>query len=171
MRCKTVRNKLDRSIRQQLTPRARDRIEAHLSVCADCRRHFAAQERLAVLLTSQPKPPAVPDGFGDRLMAMARQRQAGRQAAPASLWRRRWLSPSASVGRKAAQAVAIAGGLLIGVLMGQQTWRSAHSSIPQQAVQPDPVAVYELDYLTDAPGGSLVQSYLTLTKAPNNTGT
>jgi hypothetical protein len=55
--------------------------------------------------------------------------------------------------------------------MGQQTWRSAHSSIPQQPVQPDPVSVYELDYLTDAPGGSLVQSYLTLTKTPNHNGT
>ena len=171
MRCKTVRNKLDRFSRQELMPRARDRIEAHLSVCADCRQHFAAQERLAVLLTSQPKPPAVPRGFGDRLMAAARQRKAGRQVVPGSLWRLRWLSPPASVGRKAAQTVAIAGGLLIGVLMGQQTWRSAHSSIPQQTVQPDPVAVYQLDYLTDAPGGSLAQSYLTLTNAPNHNGT
>jgi hypothetical protein len=104
-------------------------------------------------------------------MAAARKRQAGRQSVPWSLWRLRWLSPPASVGRKAAQAVAIAGGLLIGVLMGQQTWRSAHSSIPQQTIELNPVAVYELDYLTDAPGGSLVQSYLTLTKAPNHNGT
>ena len=171
MRCKAVRNKLDRFSRQELTPRMRDRVEAHLSDCADCRRHFAAQERLAVLLTRQPKPPAVLEGFGDRLMAAARERQAGRQSMPGSLWRLRWLSPPASVGRKAAQAVAIAGGLLIGVLMGQQTWRSAHSSISQHTTQPDPVAVYELDYLTDAPSGSLAQSYLTLTKAPNHNGT
>jgi hypothetical protein len=76
-----------------------------------------------------------------------------------------------AVGRKAAQAAAIAGGLLIGILMGQQAWRSAHSSIAQQATQPDPVAVYRLDYLTDAPDGSLVQSYLALTNAPNHNGT
>jgi hypothetical protein len=55
--------------------------------------------------------------------------------------------------------------------MGQQTWRSAHWSIPQQTIAPDPVAVYELDYLTDAPGGSLAQSYLMLTNAPNHNGT
>jgi hypothetical protein len=67
--------------------------------------------------------------------------------------------------------MALAGGLLIGVLMGQQTWRSAHWSIPQQTVEPDPVAVYELDYLTDAPGGSLAQSFLSLTNAPNHNGT
>jgi anti-sigma factor RsiW len=171
MRCKAVRNKLDRLSRQELAPRERERIEAHLSTCADCRRLLAAQERLASLLTNLPKPPSVPEGFGDRLMAVARERRAARRPVPGSLWRSRWLSPSASVGRKAAQAVALAGGLLIGVLMGQQTWRSAHSSIPQQAVAPDPVAVYELDYLTDAPGGSLAQSYLSLTKAPNHNGT
>ena len=178
MRCKAVRNKLDRLSRQELAPRLRERVEAHLSVCADCRRHLAAQERLAVLLTNLPKPPAVPEGFGDRLMAAARaprrssgRRQAGRQSMPGSLWRLRWLSPPASVGRKAAQAVALAGGLLIGVLMGQQTWRSAHPSSAQQTVEPDPVAVYELDYLTDAPGGSLAQCFLSLTNAPNHNGT
>ena len=171
MRCKAVRNKLDRFSLQELAPRARDRIEAHLSVCANCRQHFAAQEQLAVLLTSQPKPPAVPEGFGDRLMAAARQRQAERQSVSSSLWRLRWLSSSASVGRRAAQAAAVAAGLLIGVHMGEQTWRSTHSSIAQQNIEADPVAVYELDYLTDAPGGSLVQSYLTLTNVPNHNGT
>jgi len=177
MRCKAVRSKLDRLSRQELAPRARKRIEAHLSVCADCRRHLAAQERLAVLLTSLPKPPTVPEGFGDRLMAVARERQAARRPVPGSLWRLRWSSPPGTdrrlvaVGRKATQAMALAGGLLIGVLMGQQTWRSAHPSISQQTIEPDPVAVYELDYLTDAPGGSLVQSYLTLTNAPNHNGT
>ena len=171
MRCKAVRNKLDRLSRQELAPRMRECVEAHLIACADCRRHLAAQERLAVLLASLPKPPAVPEGFGDRLAAAASQRQAERQSIPGSLWRLRWLSPRASVGRKAAQAVALAGGLLIGVLMGQQTWRSAHSSITQPTIEPDPVAVYQLDYLTDAPGGSLAQSYLSLTKAPNHNGT
>ena len=155
----------------------RERVEAHLIACADCRRHLAAQERLTVLLTSLPEPPAVPEGFGDRLMAAASQRQAGRQSIPRSLWRLRWSSPPGTdrrlvaVGRKATQAMALAGGLLIGVLMGQQTWRSAHSSIPQPTIEPDPVAVYQLDYLTDAPGGSLAQSFLSLTNAPNHNGT
>lgn len=171
MRCKTVQNKLDRLGGQELAPRMRQRIESHLIHCADCRRFLARQERLASLLTSLPEPPPVPEGFGDRLMTAALQRQAVRRPVPGSLWHLRWLSPSESVGRKAAQAAALAGGLLIGVLMGQQTWRSAHPSVPQQAVEPDPVAVYQLDYLTDAPGGSLAQSYLTLTNAPNQNGT
>ena len=149
----------------------RERVEAHLTACADCRRHLARQEGLTSLLTNLPRPPAVPERFGDRLLAAARERQAVRRPVPGSLWRLRWLAPPGSVGRKATQAVAIAGGLLIGVLMGQQTWRSAYSSIAQQAAQPDPVAVYQLDYLTDAPDGSLVQSYLALTNAQNHNGT
>jgi anti-sigma factor RsiW len=171
MRCKTVRDKLDCLSRQELAPRMRSRIEAHLIACAACRRHLAGQERLAVLLTSLPEPPAVPEGFGDRLIVAARERQAVRRPVPGSLWRLRWLLPPISVGRKVAQAVALAGGLLIGVLMGQQTWRSAHQSVTQPTIEPDPVAVYQLDYLTDAPGGSLAQSYLSLTNAPNHNGT
>ncbi len=170
MRCKAVLAKLDRLNRQELAPRMRERVEAHLSGCADCRRHAAGQERLATLLTSLPQPPAVPEGFGDRLMAAARRRP-GRQSVPGSLGRLRWLSPPVSIGRKVAQAMTLAAGLLIGVFMGHQTWRSAHSPSPQSTVPPDPVAIYELDSLTDAPSGSLVQSYLMLTDVPNQPGT
>ncbi len=171
MRCKAVWNKLDRLSRQEIEPRMRERIEAHLRSCAECRQHLVPQERLKALLASAPAPPAIPGGFGERLRVMARQRQAERQSVPASLWHLRWLSPRASVVRKAAQAVALAAGLLIGVLMGQQTWRSAHSPVPEQVVQPDAIAVYELDYLTDAPSGSLVEGYLALTNGPHRNGT
>jgi len=53
----------------------------------------------------------------------------------------------------------------------RQTWRSAHPSLPQQTMHADPVAVYHLDYLTDAPGGSLAQSFLSLTGTPSHNGT
>ncbi len=171
MRCQAVRNKLDRFARQELAPRTFNRVEAHLRDCAACRRHLARQERLTKLLTGLPQPPALAEAFGDRLMAAARQRQAARRSVPGSLWRRRWSLPSAAVGAKAAQAAALACGLVIGVLMGQQTWRSAHPSIPQPATPTDPVAVYQLDYLTDAPGGSLAQSFLSLTGTPHHNGT
>ncbi len=171
MRCKTVRNELDRFARQELAPRMREQVEAHLIECAGCRRHLARQERLVNLLTGLPQPPAVPEGFSDHLRAVARERQAARRPVPGSLRRRRWLLPSTSVGKKAAQAAALAGGLLIGLFMGQQTWRSAHPSLPQQTMHADPVAVYQLDYLTDAPGGSLAQSFLSLTGTPSHDGT
>jgi anti-sigma factor RsiW len=171
MRCQAVRNKLDRLSRQELAPRMRARVEAHLNVCSDCRRYLAREERLTALLAGGAAPPPIPEGFSDRLMAAARARQTVRRPVPGSLWRLRWTSPSASVGRKAAQAAALAGGLVIGVFMAQQTWRSAHATIPQPTGQPDPLAVYQLDSMTDAPAGSLAQSYLTLTGIPNQNGT
>jgi hypothetical protein len=57
----------------------------------------------------------------------------------------------------------LAGGLLMGVFMGQQTWRSVRPSSAQPSRQRDAIAAHELDYLTDAPGVSLAESYLMLT--------
>lgn len=171
MRCNTVRNNLDRFARQELAPRLRESVEVHLRECADCRRHLAWQERLASILAITPEPPAVPDGFGDRLMAAARQRKAASRPVPELRRRVGWLRPSVPFGAQAARAAVLAGGLLLGVVMGQQTWQSVHPGGTQQASQTNPLAVYELDYLSDAPGGSLAQSYLMLTATSNDNGT
>ncbi|OHB68943.1 MAG: hypothetical protein A2V70_09680 [Planctomycetes bacterium RBG_13_63_9] len=169
MRCNTVRKKLDHFARQELAPRLRASIEAHLSQCPDCRGHLARQERLAALLENIPEPPSVPEGFGDRLMAAARQRQAGR---PVPGFRRRigWRWASVPLGEHAARAAVLAGGLLVGVLMGQQTWQSVHTAGARQTSQADPLAVYAMDSLSDAPGGSLAESYLALTTTSNHNG-
>jgi len=169
MRCDAVRKKLDRLARQELAPRLREPIEAHLSECSDCRRYLARQARLEVLLASGPEPPSVPEGFGDRLMAAARQRQANRPVL--GLRRRigrRW--SSVPFGEHAARAAVLAGGLLLGVVMGQQTWQSVHPATARQTSQADPLAVYAMDSLSDAPGGSLAESYLALTTASNHSG-
>ena len=50
MRCESVRNKLDRLRRQELATPMRERVEAHLHECADCRQQRARQERLVGLL-------------------------------------------------------------------------------------------------------------------------
>ena len=171
MRCDTVRKKLDRVARQELVPQLRESVEAHLRECEDCRRHWARQERLAAVLTNVPEPPAVPEGFGDCLMTAARQRRAASRPVPELRRRFGWLRPSAPFGAQAARAAVLAGGLLLGVVMGQQTWQSVHPGGTQQASQTNPLAVYELDYLSDAPGGSLAQSYLILTAALNDNGT
>jgi anti-sigma factor RsiW len=171
MRCETVRKKLDRLSQQELTSRMREAVETHLSACEDCRRHFARQKRLAAILTSVPEPPAMPQGFGDRVLEMARQRQAAQRPVPGSIWRIGWLRSSGSAGKIAAQTAVLAGGVLLGVFMGHQTWQSAYPTNQRQATQSDPVAVYELDYLTDAPGDSLAGSYLTLMATPKHNGT
>jgi len=169
MRCHRVREKLDRFVRGELTPRLRESIEAHLRECPDCRRQLARQERLVAVLASVPEPPDVPEGFGDRLMAAARQRQASRPV-PGLRRRigRRWAS--IPLGEQAARAAVLAGGLLVGLLMGQQTWQSVQSADEKPTSQADPLSGYAMDSMSDAPGGSLAQSYLTLTAASNPNG-
>jgi anti-sigma factor RsiW len=172
MRCQTVRKKLDRLSRQELASRMREAIESHLSTCEGCRQHLARLERLATFLTSVPEPPSVPEGFCERLFVVARERQAAQRPMPESIWRMGWLRSSASMGMRVAQTAVLAGGVLIGVLMGQQTWLSAHPVNQRQTTQADPVAIYELDYLTNAPGDSLAGTYLSLTAAlKQNNGT
>jgi anti-sigma factor RsiW len=170
MRCDVVRKKLDRLRGPEVSPRLRERIEAHLEQCAECRQAWERQRQLASLLKNAPAPPPVPGGFADRLLAAARQRQAERLPAPASLGRGRWSLGVEAAGRRAAQAAVLAGGLLIGLLMGQQTWCSVYPSSASQAGQTAPVVGDELDYLTDAPGSSLAESYLMLTRTADNNG-
>ncbi|MBN2579669.1 MAG: zf-HC2 domain-containing protein [Pirellulales bacterium] len=169
MRCNTVRRRLDRFARQEVTPRLRASIEGHLSECPDCRAYRAQQERLAALLEDAPEPLSVPEGFANQLMAAARQRLAGRPV-PSSRRRvgRRWIS--VPLDEYAARAAVLAAGLLVGVLIGQQTWQSVHAPGVRQTSRADPLAAYALDSLSDAPGGSLAEGYLTLTTASNHNG-
>ena len=138
---------------------------------AVCRDELARQEQLLALLRGDSTIPPVPEGFSGRVMAKARQRLAVRRppdTAPASP--RRWWQ-SVSIPLRAEAAAVLAAGLLIGVFMGQQTWQSAHRATSRQATQADPSAVYQLDYLSDAPGGSLAESFLTLTGDSRGNGT
>jgi anti-sigma factor RsiW len=170
MRCKSVQSKLDLFLAEELTATGRKQVEAHLQSCDDCRAELARLKQLLALLKSDSAIPPVPEGFSSRLMAKASQRLAAHQppeTVPSSV--RRWWT-SVSFPKLAEAAAILAAGLLIGVLMGQQTWRSAHPSTPQRAPQADPLAVYDLDYLSDAPGGSLAESFLTLTGGSSGNG-
>lgn len=171
MRCRSVRDKLDRYCSQELPARLLARMEAHLQDCVDCRRQLARQGRLDVVLRSVPEPPAVPAGFAERLASAMRERQVVRRSVPASLERRRWMSPSGSVGRQVTQAAVCVAGLLIGILMAQQTWQSVHPVDSQFAHQLNRDAVQELDYLMDIRGDSLAESYLALTTTTSRSGT
>jgi anti-sigma factor RsiW len=167
MRCVIVQNMLDRYRRQELAPGLQEQIEAHINECEECRGCLARQERLAIVLKNTPESPSIPEGFSERLLVVARERQATQRPVPESIWRMRWLRSSTSLGMKAAQTAVLVGGVLIGVLMGQQTWRSAHTANRPQTTQAD---VYELGYLTNAPGDSLAGTYLTLMASPKHNG-
>ena len=164
MRCEQVRQKLDAYAANELTAGVREKVENHLAACDACRQALARQRELAALLRGVPAPP-VPEGFAARLMAAARERVSARErpvTAPASPWRW-WTSVPASM-RLAAAAVLVIS-LSLGALMGWDTARGG-AAAPSASAQADPTAVYNLDFLADAPSGSLAEAYLTLASAP-----
>lgn len=167
MRCRIVQEKLDAYLAEGLRATDQRQVEAHLRSCPVCRDELVRLKQLLALLKSDSAIPPVPDGFSSRLMAKARQRLAACQPPEMSVpWSiRRWWT-SVFFPMRAEVAATLAAGLLIGVFLGQQTWHSAHPSNPQQATQADPLAVYELDYLTNAPGDSLAGTYLALMGSP-----
>jgi anti-sigma factor RsiW len=168
MRCEKVRLKIDAHVSGELAPRVRAAVEEHLAACDGCRQAAATAERLVALGQALTAPP-VPDGFAERVQALARWRTA-RPALTAPNW-----SPAAwwrmvSMPMRAAAAAVLVGGLAGGVLMGRSTWQTPAGSPAQRALPADPLAPYNVDYLTDAPDGSLAEGYLSLVSSPAQEG-
>jgi hypothetical protein len=68
----------------------------------------------------------------------------------------------------AAAAAVLIVGLSVGVVLG---WTSAPPAArAETAAEVDPVDVYQIDYLGEAPSGSLADSYLTLVSATDEGG-
>jgi predicted anti-sigma-YlaC factor YlaD len=175
MQCKAVQKQFDRFVRGELAPQEQSTIKTHLEQCEACRQCLVREERLTMVLKTVPEPPALPDGFEGRVVEAARQRQteyivvgqvsSSKRSRPSQNGRGwRALVPS---GIQTVQATVLTVGVLLGILMGQQTWQSVHPSSSAAANQNDPQAAYHLDCLNDAPDGSLAESFLTLTASPN----
>jgi energy-converting hydrogenase Eha subunit F len=71
---------------------------------------------------------------------------------------------------RAAAAAVLVIGLGTGALISWNTWQPRAAPPPQAVSQADPLAPYSVDYLTDAPDGSLAQSYLALVSSPAQEG-
>jgi hypothetical protein len=98
-------------------------------------------------------------------MAAARNRQREATTADWNLlkW---WRMTSAPVHAAAVWVLVV--GLTVGLVLG---WTSAPQIVQiTTAVQPDPLDMYQLDYLGDLPAGSLADSYLTLVVATKEGG-
>ncbi len=110
------------------------------------------------LLVLSPLPP-VPAGFAERVVDRAR-----REAVPVSADVSTRHHVRKRLGRRvriaAGTAVALAGGLLLGIYLGTQTWGSAPPATIEQA---DPLARSGLGKLVEPGGNSLAQAYLALT--------
>jgi len=161
MRCRPIREKLDLYAAGELSPSAVEQMESHLQGCPACRKELAKLRKLETLLRTAATPP-VPEGFAARVLTKAKERPPAtvaarplaRRVAPLS-WE--WIGASA----------ALAVGLMIGVFMGNATWRAAGPP-PVAAVQPiDLLAVSSFEHLVEPGGDSLAQAYLQLTSGPD----
>jgi anti-sigma factor RsiW len=162
MRCSDVQQKLDLFVTQELAHAVRERIEAHLESCDECREALARVRRFEDLLTSAPAPP-VPDGFAARVVAQAKERQAiavHSESMPRvpvwSVWKRFEFSPGA--------AAALAAGLMVGVFLGHETWQTAVQHPPAPSTQSaDVLLASGFDLVGGSRGDSLAEAYLQLT--------
>ncbi len=165
MRCEDAQEQLNRFAAGDLPVADRHAVQAHLAGCPACRAALAEVDALAGVLADAASPP-VPAGFASRVMAAARQRlRTGRRGAS---WNPlRWWRLTSTPMHAAAAAVLIIG-LAIGLAMG---WTAAPSPAEAETPpEPDPVDAYRLDYLGEAPSGSLADSYLTLVSATDEGG-
>jgi len=171
MRCKDMRDLLSAYLDDELRPHLRAKLESHLQSCQNCQQALARLRRLAFLLENTWAPP-LPEGFANRVMTQARERVTRRQHQVGTRsggihW---WMSMS--IPMRAATAAVLIVGAAAGLLMAWDTWQDS-ATRPAASVttaQSDPAALYNLDYLADAPVGSLAQVYLTLASAPNGQG-
>jgi len=157
MHCEDHRTRLEAYASGRLSPGEREATEAHLQDCEDCTRGLARIDNLAAVL-GQVRTPPVPTGFAARLMATGRNREIPMTAAgwtPVPWWRQ------LSMPMRAAAAAMLIVGLGLGLVMGRAATLSPVRATPVTA-QADALDTYNLDYLSEAPAGSLADSYLTL---------
>lgn len=162
MRCEDAQGQLNAFTAGELPAEAHEVVRAHLAECSACRATLAKIDPLAGAIAGAQEPP-VPEALASRIMAAARERE---EARPLAAWNlARWWRATSFPMHAAAAAVLIIG-LSIGIAMG---WTSRREQ-PRTTMEPDPVDAYQIDYLGEAPAGSLADSYLTLVSATDEGG-
>lgn len=164
MRCDDVRKQLAAFSSGKLPMDVRQAMQDHLAECMNCRAAMAKVDALADVLAGTRTPP-IPARLASRVMKAARLR---REVEPAAIWNLiRWWRLT-SVPMHAAAAAVLIFGLTVGLVLG---WTSTPSTAQAAtAAKADAVAAYQVDYLSEAPSGSLADSYLTLVLAMDEGG-
>ncbi len=158
MRCPEVQQKLYLLAGEQLASSDRERIEAHLSGCDQCRQELRRQRRLGELLASAPLPP-VPKGFAKRVVSLARREESSaRGSASVERFGPERFGHGVRIG--VGMAAALAAGLLLGGYLGFDTWQSDGS--PAAFVADDPLVDSGFGHLVEPGGDSLAQAYMAL---------
>ena len=162
MRCREVQQKLDLFATSELAPSERERVEAHLESCADCRQSLERLRQLENLLATSLAPP-IPESFAARVFTRAKEQQliaAHSESTARVLLRPAWKR----LGVSAATAAALAAGLTLGVFMGHDTWQSGTRQKPTATTgSDDPLAASGFGQLVEPGGASLAQAYIGLT--------
>jgi len=161
MNCRHTRSRLSRYLDGEMSVTERERIESHVNACDACRKALEHLQIASEALAQLPAPPDVPQGFAERLRSLAAQRAPIQQT---MLSFHDLLTPPM---RFAAAAVLMLG-LGLGAVLSLDLNRIGAVQESQTAM--DPAAVYGLDVLTDAPGGSLADAYLVLAGGANGGG-
>lgn len=160
MRCHHVRNILQAYVDGLVPSDIRHRCDEHLADCPHCRALvYRAQHVTDLLMHSEL--PAVTSGLAERILLHA---EAKTQLTPTWKWGWEFFWP------RVATALTISIVVMVGILMGWDVG-ALHSTTSQSALpSSNPVVVYNLDYLSEAPRGSLTQAYLTLESTPQLQG-
>ena len=159
--CVGIRRQLSAYLDGELSPQRRTAVERHLARCGSCRAALESLRRLERSLEAIKVPPVGPD-LAWRIVAEARKRR-NAHGEPSVIPLHRGSSASqAWVFRGAAAAVLVIG-LGLGSFMG---WSAKRSTSQVMIAQSNSLDAYNLDYLGDAPDGSLASSYLALASHP-----
>jgi len=155
--CSRVRRQLGAYLDGELSQNRRTAVERHVVRCKSCRIASESLHRLERALRIVEVPPA-PPSLAWQIMAKAREHQNAEMERNVIRLGHR-LPTSRPWTFKIAAAAVLVFGLAAGSYMGRSVSQTVTT---QTAVQADPLAVYNLDYLADAPEGSLADSYLAL---------
>jgi anti-sigma factor RsiW len=161
MDCKLFKKRLHRYVDRALPPLVHAVMEAHAASCPACRREVESLTDLATVLHAADSTLPVPEGFARRVMARAVVRKVpARFSVFGWLSSQDWWTEIASPTR-AAVAVVLVIGLSLGAVMGWDVNRNGRNALPPSG-KSDALAAYNLDYLGDAPAGSLAQVVMAL---------
>jgi anti-sigma factor RsiW len=161
--CKRFAKRLDAYADGAVTTQLHAAMEAHVASCPACRRELESLAQIGGVLRAAPPPPPVPEGFALRVMARAAAcgesapKRTG-SALPAFAWWRELARPA-----RAAAAAVLVVGLALGAMMGWDMNRNGRIPQPTSG-KSDALAAFNLDYLGDAPAGSLAQVVMALNK-------
>ncbi len=162
MRCRTAQRRLEAYLGGELVETERARLEEHIASCTKCRLALEHARQLHETLGHSTAPP-LPESFHARLMARAREHAEERSWAERILRPVGW-RPAMPAGLRVAAAAAVVVALGLGMLIGRDMWRGQGPPEPQpaQVTEADPVRLYRIDYLAEAPDGSLAGAYVSL---------